>query len=298
MADLIEFHDHPELTEPVLVVSLEGWIDAGMAASGAMTSMIGSTQAAHIASFDADRLLDHRARRPIMHLVNGVITGLDWPATELHAGVDSNGGDVLMLHGAEPDFEWAVFTRTVMELVEDYECSMVVCLGAYPAPVPHTRPVSLSLTTASGDLSDRLRGYVRGSLDVPAGIHSVLDVECNKAGIPALGLWAQTPHYISSMPFPAASLALLEGLHEVSGLDIDVKELAGEAAATRDRLDRLVAENPEHLEMVHQLETVVDTAEPVEELQSPLTIGEIPSGDELAEEFQRFLEGEQNSDGD
>lgn len=298
MGELVEFHEHPELTDPVLVIALEGWIDAGVAAGGAMTSMIGSTDAANIASFDADRLLDHRARRPVMHLVNGVITGLDWPGTELHAGVDSAGRDVLMLHGAEPDFEWSAFTGAVLELIEDFECSMVVYLGAYPAPVPHTRPVNLAVTTSSGELSDRLRGYVRGSLDVPAGIHAVLDVECNKAGVPTVGLWAQIPHYISSMPYPAASLALLEGLDEVAGLDIDVKELAGEAAATRDRLDRLVAENAEHQEMVNQLENVVDTMEPTEEMQSPLTIGEIPSGDELAEEFQRFLEEGQRPDDD
>lgn len=293
MTELVEYHEHPELTEPVLVVALEGWIDAGMAGAAAMSAMIGSTSAANIASFDADRLLDHRARRPIMHLVNGVIAGLDWPGTELHAGVDSEDRDVLLLHGAEPDFEWSAFTGAVLELIEDYECSMVVYLGAYPAPVPHTRPVSLALTTSSGALSEQLRGYVRGSLDVPAGIHAVLDVEANKLGVPTLGLWAQIPHYISSMPYPAASLALLEGLRDVAGLSIDVKELAGETAATRDRLDRLVAENPEHSEMVRQLEEVVDTAGPAEETQSPLTIGDIPSGDELAEEFQRFLEEEQ-----
>ncbi|MCB1011432.1 MAG: PAC2 family protein [Microthrixaceae bacterium] len=298
MTELVEYHEHPELTDPVLIVSLEGWIDAGVAAASAMVSLIRSTSAANIASFDADRLLDHRARRPIMHLVNGLITGLDWPGTELHAGVDSNGRDVLLLHGAEPDFEWSAFTGAVLELIEDYECSRVVYLGAYPAPVPHTRPVNLALTTSSVELSEQLRGYVRGSLDVPAGIHTVLDVEANKMGVPTLGLWAQIPHYISSMPYPAASLALLEGLHDLADLSFDVKELAGEVAETRDRLDRLVAENPEHLEMVRQLENVVDTAGPTDEIQTPLTIGEIPSGDELAEEFQRFLEREQGPDED
>ncbi len=296
MTGLLEYHLHPDLTSPVLVVSLDGWIDAGASAAGAMTSLIDASGAEIIASFDSDRLLDHRARRPVMHLINGVISGMDWPSVDLYAGTDAAGADILLLTGAEPDFEWEAFTRTVMELVEDNEVSMLMYLGAYPAPVPHTRPVTLSITTSSDDMSDRLRGYVRGSLDVPAGIHAVLDVEATGMGIPAVGLWAQVPHYISAMPYPAASLALLQGLDEVAGLTVDAKDLVAEAAATRDRLDSLVAENPEHQAMVHQLETVIDTAEPTEDPAGPITIGEIPSGDELAAEFQRFLEERPDSD--
>lgn len=296
MSGLLEYHEHPELTDPVVVVALDGWIDAGASAAGAMMSLLASSAATPIATFDADRLLDHRARRPIMHLVNGLITGLDWPSTELHAGVDSVGRDMLLLTGAEPDFEWVAFTRTVMELIEDNEASMLVYLGAYPAPVPHTRAVNMSITTSSSDMSDRLRGYIRGSLDVPTGIQTVLDMEATRMGIPAVGLWAQVPHYISSMPYPAASLALLEGLDDVAGLTIEAKDLAAEAAETRDRLDSLVAENPEHLAMVRQLETVMDTAEPTDENVGPINIGDIPSGDELAAEFQRFLEERPDED--
>lgn len=290
MSGLVEFHEHPELTDPVLVVALDGWIDAGASATEAMSSLLAGSDATPIATFDADRLLDHRARRPIVHLVNGLITGLDWPATEVHAGVDETGRDMLLLTGAEPDFEWAGFTRAVMELIEDNDASMLVYLGAYPAPVPHTRAVNMSITTSSSDVSDRLRGYVRGSLDVPAGIQTVLDVEATRMGIPAVGLWAQVPHYISAMTYPAASLALLEALDDVAGLKVDVTDLAAEAAEARDRLDSLLAENPEHQAMVQQLETMMDAAEPSDENVGPINIGDIPSGDELAAEFQRFLQ--------
>lgn len=296
MSELLEYHEQPELHDPVLVMALDGWIDAGGSAAGAMTALLSATDAAPVATFDADRLLDHRARRPIMHLVNGMITGLDWPVTEVHAGVDASGRDMLMISGAEPDFEWIGFTRSVMELIEDHEASMLVYLGAYPAPVPHTRAVNLSITTSSTEVSERLRGYVRGSLDVPAGIHAVLDVEATRIGVPAVGLWAQVPHYISSMAYPAASLALLEALDDVADLEIDASNLASDAAVTRDRLDSLVAENPEHQAMVHQLETVVDSAGPTEENIGPINIGEIPSGDELAAEFQRFLEERPDDD--
>jgi hypothetical protein len=166
----------------------------------------------------------------------------------------------------------------------------MVYFGAYPAPVPHTRPINLAVTTSSVALSDQLHGYVRGSLDVPAGIQASLDVEANRIGIPTLGLWAQVPHYVSSMAYPGASLALLEGLREVAALDVDTGQLAADAAATRDRLDRLVAENPEHEAMVHQLEQVVDAGIGGPDAEAPvLGLGDLPSGDELAAELQEFL---------
>jgi len=281
----------PDLDRPALVVGLEGWIDAGLGAANAMSALLTGADAETVASFDADRLLDHRARRPIMHLAEGVINGLTWPATELRAGLDQVGDDVLLLVGAEPDFEWLTFTEAVVELALEYDCRMAVTLGAYPAPVPHTRPTKLALTTSSVELADSLRGFVRGTLDVPAGIHAVLDQALNGSGIPTLGLWAQVPHYVASMPYPAASVALLDGLTRTSGIAPDYGDLAKEAADTRVRLDELVAENPQHQSMVAQLEEVADSEEEVASPDSDTLLGDgdMPTGDELAAELQEFL---------
>ena len=279
----------PELVDPVMVVALDGWIDAGMAAANAMTVLQSITAAETVAEFDTDRLLDHRARRPIVQLVNGLITDLTWPAIELRAGVDSSGNDILLLVGAEPDFEWRTFADTVIELAHSYGCRMLVQLGAYPAPVAHTRPTSLSVTTYSAELSDTLHGYVRGTLDVPGGIHSVLDVAANSNGIPALGIWAQVPHYVSSMPYPAASVALIEGLDEIAGLDIELGQLPSDAKATRIRLDELVAENVQHQAMVAQLEEMMDQGLGGPDAAPTFGFDHLPSGDELAEELQEFL---------
>ncbi|MFN7150857.1 MAG: proteasome assembly chaperone family protein [Microthrixaceae bacterium] len=286
---LVDVQFTPELTEPVLVVAMDGWIDAGGAAATAMTTLMSATNAETIAEFDADRLLDHRARRPIMHLVNGLITDLTWPAIELRAGTDADGSDVLLLVGAEPDFEWQAFADAVVDLAHDHDCRMVVTMGAYPAPVAHTRPTALSVTTSSTELSDSLHGYVRGTLEVPGGIHAVLDVAANNSGIPAMGIWAQVPHYISAMPYPAASVALLEGLEEVAGVRIEPGQLPSDAKATRIRLDELVAENTQHQTMVAQLEELMDQGLGGPDDAPTFGFDHLPSGDELAEELQEFL---------
>lgn len=287
---LVQREHEPDLVDPVMVVALEGWIDSGMGAASAMSALMAGASPELVATFDADRLLDHRARRPIMHLVNGLITGLTWPSIQLFAGTDDHGRDLLLLAGAEPDFEWLAFCRTVVDLASEFDCRMVVSLGAYPAPVPHTRDVALSVTTSSARLSDQLHGYVRGTLDVPGGIQSAIDVACNDAGVPALGLWAQVPHYVSTMAYPAASLALIEGLTDVAGVDVHHGQLATDASATRIRIDELVAENPQHRAMVAQLEEFVDAGLADAPGDAPeIGFERIPSGDELAAELQEFL---------
>jgi hypothetical protein len=278
---LFELHQRPDLDQPALILALEGWIDAGAGAATAAEAIANSVETSAIATFDIDTLLDHRARRPIMHLVDGVTTELTWPRLELTAAVDEVGDDVLLLFGPEPDHNWPSFAQAVVDLALELEVRIVLGLGAYPAPVPHTRPVRLASTASSPELARRL-GFVRGTLDVPAGVQAAIEVRAAEMGLPALGLWAQVPHYAAAMPYPAASVALLEGLAEVGGATFDADGLRGEAQATGSRLDALVAESEEHQELVHQLELHADQEDEADAM-------ELRSGDELAAEFERFL---------
>ena len=287
MTSLYEFHEDPQANEPVLIVSLEGWIDAGGAAASAAETILASVpHKTKVATFDSDTLLDHRARRPIMHLVDGVNTGLTWPTIELLSTWDAEERDVLFLVGPEPDHNWPSFARAVVDLAESLEVVQVLGLGAYPAPVPHTRPVQLASTASSPELARRA-GYVRGTLDVPAGVQAAIEREAADRGVPALGLWAQVPHYAAGMAYPAAAARLVEGLEEVADLQFDAGDLSRQAKATEARLEALLADSDEHRELVHQLELHVDQ----EADTGPDDGGEIElrSGDELAEEFEKFL---------
>lgn len=282
MSELVTVFDHPPLHEPVMIVALEGWIDAGAGAAGAVRAILSGTDSEVIARFDSDELLDHRARRPIMTLTEGVMGPLAWPATELRGLVDSAGRHVVALVGAEPDHAWQRFVAAVDELIATLEVRMVVGLGAYPAPVPHTRDAMLAITSPSAEIVESLPGFVRGSVEVPAGIQAAVEASAQASGVPALGLWAQVPHYISAMPYPAASVSLLEGLQRVAGLTFDSGGLIEEAAATRRQLDELVAGNDQHREMVARLEELYDA-------QELSNLGPLPTGDELAAEVQAFL---------
>ena len=283
MAELHELLVAEVPSATVLVCGLESWIDAGFAAARARSTLTEAAALEPVARFDADALVDHQARRPTMHLADGVNTRLTWPVIELSAGTDRQGTRFLFLSGAEPDHRWQRFSGEVVDLVRHAGVELVTALGAYPAPVPHTRPVKVVSTATTRELADRV-GYMPGELDVPAGINAAIERACADAGVPAVGLWAQVPHYVANFPYPASAVALLEALERLTGLGTDRAALEGAAADARKRLDELVAANPEHTQMVRQLETVYD------DQSSNLTI---PSGDELAAELERFLRNQE-----
>jgi hypothetical protein len=282
--------EQPDLDSPVLLVMLSGWIDAAGAAAAAMQSVELTAGSRTIATFEPDLFIDYRARRPVMQLREGVSSKLVWPSIELKVGHDDAGNDLLLLTGFEPDANWQFFAKLVADVCTDLGVRMMVGLGAYPFAAPHTRPCRLSCTTPSGELASSVR-YLRNSADVPAGIESVLEHAFHTRGTPAIGLWVQVPHYISTTTYPAASAALLEGVAETASLSFDISALVKQASVQRDRLDELVDANPEHVAMLRQLETAWDATEEATGASRAdlLDPDQLPSGDELAAEVEQFL---------
>jgi proteasome assembly chaperone (PAC2) family protein len=281
--------DVPPLEDPVLVVMMTGWIDASGAAAAAMVALEKETGATTLVAFDDDTYVDYRARRPTLELRDGVSTRLVWATPELKVGRDLNGRDVLLLTGPEPDMAWHRFATTVADLAEGFAVVKMAALGAYPFAAPHTRPPHLSITSPSVDVIAGLP-FRTSSVDVPAGMAAALEHAVADRGIPALGLWAQVPHYVATMSYPAASVALLEGLTTATGIAIDAAELRREAVLQRERLDQLVEGNEEHEAMVAQFERLYDAAAQPGAPAPPDEGGlELRTGEEIAGEIERFL---------
>ena len=285
--DRIIFLADPELSEPVLVICLEGWIDAGLGANLAIGAVLSTISTEVLATFDTEYFIDQRARRPIVRIVDGVTTELTWPEIQLRYGRDGDGADIIFLVGPEPDFHWSDFVDVVTDAASRFDVRLVVGLGAFPAPTPHTRPVRIIGTApeASAHLL-ALVGAVTGELEVPAGISSALELGFAEVDMDIITLWARVPHYVASMPYPQAATALIDGLASITGLTLDASPLRASADEARQRVDDLITNNPEHTNMVEQLEAAAD------EIEGTSLGVELPSGEELAAELERFLRGE------
>jgi hypothetical protein len=276
---LYDLDDPGDLIAPVFVVAFDGWVDAGSAATTALERL--ADEAPIIATVDADRLFDYRARRPPLEIVDGRLTELTWHELVVRRA-RAGDRDLLVLVGPEPDYRWRQFVADTVELAQHLGVVEWISLGAIPAAVPHTRPVPI-LGTESGP--GLLRAGVSpgpdGVLRVPSALVSALELEISRAGIPALGYFAQVPHYVSG-PYPAASVELLETLGRHLGVHLGGGELAEEATQLKTRLDAAAALDETTRAYVERLEGMVDEQR-------------LPAGDDLIADIERFLRGSEGS---
>jgi proteasome assembly chaperone (PAC2) family protein len=288
---LYELLTRPHLEDPVLVVCLDGWIDAGFAAATAAAHLVTLLDPTVVARFDVDVLVDHRSRRPITHLVEGVNTGLTWPRLELRHGKDPDGRDVLLLLGSEPDVRWRAFCQQVVALVADLGVHLVVGLGAFPAPVPHTRTAPLVATSTTSELATSV-GVIAGRIQAPAGVLAAIERRFATLEIPVIALWARVPHYAATMPYPEASVQLLEGLAKVASVHVDASAMREAVDEVRRRLDELTANSTQHTTLVRQLESQFDAQASVDDVAAASGWADLPTGDELAAELEKYLRDE------
>jgi proteasome assembly chaperone (PAC2) family protein len=272
---MIDIDALPQLRDPVLVVSLSGWVDAGLAGGGTVAVL--QEQLESVRTFgrlDLSDLMDLQQTRPTVHLVDGVSREIAWPEISFTAG--HLGRDVVLCVGPEPSLRWRAVLGEVVDLAVRLGVTAAFTVGGIPSMASHRRPVSVLATGTDAELVEAA-GAWRQDYIGPTGAQSVLQVMLGDAGIPTLALWAQVPHYVAGGASPPAIRALLAKLRDIGGVTIDLDALDEQAQAYVERVEEGLTERPDVVEVIQAIEAGETEDE------------ELPSGDELASEIERFL---------
>jgi proteasome assembly chaperone (PAC2) family protein len=271
------------LRAPALVCAFTGWNDAGDAASAAVTFLGSSFGATRFARLDPEEFFDFQATRPKVRLIEGRTRLIEWPEIEVYAArVPRAPRDLVLLSGPEPSMRWRTFCRTIVDLAEALGTQLVVTLGALLADVPHSHAVPITGLASDEALTQRL-GVTPTSYEGPTGIVGVLHAACEEAGLPSASLWASVPHYVAATPNPKAALALVRQLERLVGVTVDGSELEAAAGDYERQVSLAVQSDPDVQAFVERLEAAAAEEEP------SLRPQDLPSGDVIAREFQRFL---------
>jgi hypothetical protein len=284
---------------PVLIYHFDGYIDAGETGAQLVRQLRATYESRLIARFDADRLVDYRARRPAMIFRRDHWVSYEAPAIELHLLHDATGAPFLLLSGEEPDVEWDRFTAAVQQLVERFGVRLAITFHGIPMGVPHTRPVGL---TPHGNRLDLVPGHRAwfDEAEVPGSAAALLELRLGEAGRDTLGVAAHVPHYLARGVYPESALAVVEAVTAATGLVLPevAQALRAESRGVRVEIDRQVAEGDSDLvTVVRGLETQYDALAGAASRESLIAEPiELPSAEDLGAEFERFLadrEGEE-----
>jgi proteasome assembly chaperone (PAC2) family protein len=267
-----------------MVCAFQGWNDAGDAASTAVSFMSTALGARRFAQVDTEEFYDLQANRPRISIDEDNKREIEWPCVEMFAAsIPRAQRDLVFVQGVEPSLRWRTFSGLIVELAEALGVQMVITLGALLADVPHTRPVAMTGFASDPKLLENMGASNPGRYEGPTGIVGVLHGISSEAGLPSMSLWASIPHYVAAAPSPKAALALVRRLESVVGVSVDASDLESASANYERQVGLAVASDPDVQTFVERLEQDAESEE------EPLGPEDLPSGDLIAKEFQRFL---------
>jgi proteasome assembly chaperone (PAC2) family protein len=271
------------LRAPAIICAFSGWNDAGDAASAALTVIGESLGAERFARIDPEDFYDFQSTRPQISFNAERKREITWPGIEIFAArVPRAPRDLILVQGPEPSMRWRSFCQHIIDLAEALGTQLVVTMGALLADVPHSHPVSITGLASDPSLVEKL-ALAETTYEGPTGIVGVLHTACSDAGLPSASLWASVPHYVAAAPNPKAALALVRKIETLVAVSVDATELENATSDYERQVSRAVQSDPEVQAFVERLE------EAAAQDTTPLGPGDLPSGDSIASEFQRFL---------
>jgi proteasome assembly chaperone (PAC2) family protein len=278
MSDLIWEREWPPQTS-ILVLAFAGYFDAALAATGAVDHLVEHTAATRLAHIDSDRFYDAQQVRPQVTLEDGITRRITWPENVVHANEESAvGRELVLLSGIEPHYHWRDFAALLIEVATTTAAQVIVTLGSTAAQTPHTR-LPLVHGSSTNDVLAQRFGLARPRYQGITGIVGVLHAELDARGIPAISMQVGVPHYAAGAPNPKAAMALLRNLEHVTGIPTAHAAMTDEAETWERMVDEAISDSPEAAAYVPELEARYDRQ----------AAAEIPSSDDLAAEFERYL---------
>ncbi len=273
-----------------LVAGLTGFADAGAAVQQLGEYFADTSAPVPMAVFDDDELLDYRARRPIIDFDEDHIASFTPLSLVLSLCRDDIGRPFLLLSGYEPDFQWNRFAAAVIGLIDRFGVTSTTWVQSIPMPVPHTRPLQVTVGGTRQDLIDSMSAW-RPTTRAPSNVLHLVEFRLAELGRDVAEFVLLIPHYLADTELPAAVSKGLEVVSAATGLLFTVDPVRDRSRDFFARVDEQVGGNEELAGLVRTLEERHDAYMAGNPMRSPLMDGEgeVPSADELAAELEKFL---------
>lgn len=235
-------YDHlPPLRDPIMVVGLTGWVDAGNTSTQLSELLAAQLDATPFADLDLADRIDFSHTRPVLSGL-GDERRVSFPRLTCAASSEdlTPNASVVLLTGPELSLDWPTVTTGIVEFARTLGVQRMLSFTGMPSVVSHRRrlPVIAAefgkrrLAPDSGSVASVQVDY-RG----PTGLNAVILEAASRADIPAVGVWAQVPIYLASTTSVLGLEALLPVVNTLCEISLDPGAIASRAAFERATVD-------------------------------------------------------------
>jgi hypothetical protein len=272
-----------------MLAGLSGFTDAGGTHSQIADNIFGNFQHELLVQFNNDELLDYRSRRPVFFFERDHIEHYEPAVLGIYLVNDEANQPFLYLHGYEPDFKWEAFAEAFAEIFEVLEVRDLTWVHAIPFPIPHSRPVGITVSGNRQDIIESVSEW-KPQTQVPGNILHLIEYNLTRAGINTVGFVMLVPHYLSDSDFPQSAVAALEQVSAATGLVFETDSLRDEGKVFLEKLNEQIEKNEELAKVVNSLEQGYANSRS-NMMLAPITKprSKMPSAEEIAEELESYL---------
>jgi uncharacterized protein len=227
-----------QLNHPWLVAV---WPGMGAVALNAGYYLLAKLDMAVIGEFEASDLfdVDH------VEVKEGIIQAGRRPRNRFFAWKDPAGKHdlVVFLGEAQPPLGKYAFCRQIITYARDLGVERVFTFAAMATQMHPEHPSRVFAAATDAESLEELKQHDLEVLEDGhiGGLNGVLLGAAAEGGLGGACLLGEMPHIFSQLPFPKASLAILEVFKPIAGIDLDFTELAEQARETEQQLGELLA---------------------------------------------------------
>jgi predicted ATP-grasp superfamily ATP-dependent carboligase len=281
-----------------MIGTINGFTDAGQVIEQMAHNILNKLDAELVVVFDNDELLDYRARRPSMFFEKDHLATYEPALLGVYLVRDESGIPFLFLHGYEPDFRWEAFADAIEEIIETFAVTDFTWVHSIPFPVPHTRPVGITVSGNRKELIERFSEW-RPETQVPGNVVHLLEYRLTRMDVPVVGFVLLVPHYLNDSDYPNAAVTGFELITAATGLVFPTDQLRDEGVRFIERLEKKMEENEELAKLVENLEQGYKSDRATSfgvQISSPKA--QEPNAEDIAAELEDYLANRQRNNSD
>jgi proteasome assembly chaperone (PAC2) family protein len=254
--DYIKFEERPSLSEPLMILGISGWADAGRISSGSISYLIKALRARKFATISPEKFYNFTKLRPVVIIEEGIIRSITFPANTFYYRKNpEEGQDCILLEATEPHLNWDDYIRTVLALAKRFSVKRMITIGGVIDEIPHTLTPPVTVFSSERKIVDlvesqgiRVINYVG-----PSSIHGPLLESAQRNGFQFVSIWGHSPFYIQKSN-PSACYRVLSIVKDLTGISFDLTRLMEMRNKFEEELNMEIQKNSELRQAVQTME--------------------------------------------